>query len=243
MEGLKDTIVVRTSAKASDIVIVRGDFSTAEREEADIEIRTYDGQYYIPNEGKSRIRLLWHYDAGHVLTQLGLPDGPIWLGTPQHQVLFLQKLIEHQGSDPPSELVKAKEMLDSGAAFKDLPFFDVILDKAQTETMNLLNKPLAEMGVKFKTSKRGSGKMATLLDQELEKIVSELGPNASWNNILEKIEELAENFHDFWQDINREDEEIYIKAPDQRGFEEIRKFKAIQNRIPEIKKNIKNLCK
>jgi hypothetical protein len=85
--------------------------------------------------------------------------------------------------------------------------------------------------------------MATLLDQELEKIVSELGPNASWNNILEKIEELAENFHDFWQDINREDEEIYIKAPDQRGFEEIRKFKAIQNRIPEIKKNIKNLCK
>ena len=96
--------------------------------------------------------------------------------------------------------------------------------------------PLAQHGQAFKESKRGSGKMATLLDQELKKILAELGENVTNTELINYIEELVDNFHPVFQDVDRDEELIYFKDPERRDYEENRTFKTIKNRIAYLKK-------
>jgi uncharacterized protein (UPF0335 family) len=85
--------------------------------------------------------------------------------------------------------------------------------------------------------KRGQGINSKLIDQELNDIISLLGLDSPANDVIERIEKLAEEIHDVWQDVDWEKGKIYFKDPNTRK-EDVIKFKTIKNRIAKIKKNI-----
>jgi hypothetical protein len=232
MEEFNDALLVQTSARPSDTIVVLDNNVTnsANGKEVSVCIQTGEGYHVSDNQNEpKKYRIAWKRKHG---------DQRLWTGTPGDQILWLQKILESNGIASPPELDKAEEMWRNRT--EDLPLFDLIMGKAQDRVAALLLKPDAEYGLKFKTSKRGSGKMSTLLDQELKNILMEVGSEATCTEIMYHIEELAENFHPVFQDVDREKERIYFKDPERRDHEEYRTFKTVKNRITDLKKNIPN---
>jgi hypothetical protein len=94
---------------------------------------------------------------------------------------------------------------------------------------------LAKYGRDMMGGKRGQGINSKLIDQELNDIISLLGLDSPANDVIERIEKLAEEIHDVWQDVDWEKGKIYFKDPNTRK-EDVIKFKTIKNRIAKIKK-------
>lgn len=85
--------------------------------------------YLLENPPKKRARLVREIEPGK------------WQGTPADQINFLYEIADGLGIDPPAELHRAEEILEST---QDLNSLDVVLEKAQDKIHGTAYKMMAE---------------------------------------------------------------------------------------------------
>lgn len=136
-----------------------------------------------------------------------------------------------------SLLDNAQELIVNGN-IEDNERFEELLAQTTKQIQKQINMsvmPKIQHGQKFQGNVRGPRKTTELLDQELQRILSELGADATFTDVLKTIEREADNMSPFFQDVDWDQGMIAIKDPARRDHEETRSFKTIQNRVPQIK--------
>lgn len=181
---------------------------------------------------------LYHYHEGNRLCKWSHDRRP------QKILAWLQGKASEYGADETAlEILKsAGQFVEREEITNQTRFQELVREAARIIQAKIDEHVPKEMesGKKFRQSKRGPGKMAEILDQELEEIIIRLGSEATFTNIINYIEEQSERFHEVWQEIDRYNKEVHFKDPNQNQYEDKRTFKAIQHRITKIKKKLSN---
>lgn len=153
------------------------------------------------------------------------------------RVNWLENIVKEVGIATPKPLEIAKEKIINDE-IRDRQIFESLISEAKNwiTLQTMANEAtISQYGAKFIESKRGPGKMTEMLDEELEKIIRELGLDCTANDIIDRIEKITENFHHFWQEVKREIKEIDYQDPCMKQGERTIKFSSLNNRISKIK--------
>lgn len=164
---------------------------------------------------------------------------------PDHEPLKQIQWIEKQGVDYGASEValvlrEAKRYVD-GKKVTDKEKFEELLRHAVGHIQEKIVEkavPQIQHGQKFKGNVRGPGKTSQLLDEELKIILERLGTEATFKDIIREIEIEAEGWTSFFQGVDWEKQKIFFKDPGRRDHEDEISFKAIQNRMTKLKKNL-----
>ena len=102
------------------------------------------------------------------------------------------------------------------------------------------NASTLQHGAKFKDNKRSASPKTAIVDEELRKIIVELGPEATYKDIIYEIERLANqtNFHPVWQEVIWEKEKINYQLPDKNSTERSLTFGRLKDKLTPLKKVI-----
>ena len=161
---------------------------------------------------------------------------------PVFRVEWLEKEAKKASITIPKPLEIARERVDNNQT-ENTESFEALLHIAKSEiTEQTMKKNVSyiEHGARFINSKRGQNKMTQILEQELKKILSELETDATWREVINEIENLAESFNNpVFQEVDVDHEIIYFQDPSS-SKEDKRSFKSIKNNISQLKKEIKN---
>ena len=131
-----------------------------------------------------------------------------------------------------------EEILSFAESVKDeTPDYEKFTRQVDEVIINRVIVPLAKHGNTFKDNKRGRAIVRVAVEEELKEIILSLGERAFINTIIKEIDRVAKDGHSIFQEVDFDNERIFIKNP-VNGKETERTFKNIQNIVGKLKKTL-----